>query len=121
MYTEVNPKNSVVTGKVIEVDAERALIELAIDVIAELKASDISSTQKIDDASAELNVGDEVEGKIVAIDRKNRTINFSVKAKDAQDQAEAVKRYTKGDDSFAPTTTLGDILKEKIDGGSSGE
>ncbi|HGH3076799.1 TPA: S1 RNA-binding domain-containing protein, partial [Legionella pneumophila] len=64
-----------------------------------------------DDATTIVKVGDEVEAKITNIDRKNRTISLSVKAKDAQDEADAIKKYSRTE---AASTTLGDLLKEKM-------
>ena len=76
-----------------------------------IRASDLSD-EKIDDASTVVKVGDELEAKIVNVDRKKRTIALSVKAKDAAEQAEAIKKYSKTQE--VSPTTLGDLLKEKM-------
>ena len=118
MYAELNPKNTIVTGKVIEVDAKAAQVELADQVVGVLLAKEMS-TEKVTDATTVFKVGDDVEAKIINIDRKTRVLNLSIKAKDVQDEADALKKY-RSDKQDAPTgTTLGDILKEKID--SKGE
>lgn len=112
-YCEENAKGSVVKGKVVELDNKSVTIALAEDVMGVLRASEISE-DKVDDASTHFNVGDEVEAKIINIDRKNRTVQLSIKAKDAQEHAEAIKKYTQGSKGDTASTTLGDLLKEKM-------
>lgn len=109
-YVDENGKNAVVKGKITEVDAKSATVELAEDVFGTIRASDLSD-DKVDDATTIVKIGDEIEAKIINVDRKNRTISLSVKAKDAQDQAEAIKKYSRTGEA---TTTLGDLLKEKM-------
>lgn len=110
-------KGAVVKGKVSAVDAKSVTVELAEDVFGTIRASDLSD-DKVDDATTLVKVGDEIEAKILNVDRKNRAISLSVKAKDAQEQADAIKKYTRGGDAPATTlggtTTLGDLLKEKL-------
>lgn len=113
-YVELNGKGSIVKGKVVEVDAKAAQVELADQVVAELRAGDISGEKKVDDARTELKVGDEVEVKIVALDKRNRSIGVSIKAKDAHDEKAALESY-KAENQSGSTTTLGDLLKEKMD------
>ncbi len=113
-YVELNGKNSIVKGKVTEVDVNGAEIELADQVIAQLRAGDISAEKKVEDARTELKVGDEIEVKIVALDKRNRTIGVSIKAKDQHDEKEALESY-KAENQSAGTATLGDLLKEKMD------
>jgi small subunit ribosomal protein S1 len=110
-YTEQFPKGTVVKGKVTAVDAKTVTLELASDVIGLIKASDLSD-DKVDDATTLVKEGDEIEAKITNFDKKNRTVSLSVKAKDAQDQADAIKKYSRSGDQ--PTATLGDLLKEKM-------
>ncbi|MCW5588629.1 MAG: 30S ribosomal protein S1 [Legionellales bacterium] len=112
-FAEANPKGRFVKGKVTEVDAKGATIELAENVVGTLKATEISR-EKVSDARSVLNVGDEVEAKITNIDRKTRSITLSIKAKDTQEEAAALKQYTRSSDS-APSATLGDLLKEQMD------
>lgn len=90
-YLSVNDKGSIVTGRVIEVDAKEAQVELATDVIALLKASEISA-DRVEDARNVLNEGDSVEARIVSVDRKSRQINLSVKAKDQDDTRQNLKK-----------------------------
>ena len=89
MYLTDKKKGAIVTGKVTAVDAKGATIELAESVEGYLRVSDIS-VERIEDASAVLKVGDDVEAKFMGVDRKNRTISLSIKAKDQADEREAM-------------------------------
>ena len=106
-----HPKGSVVTGRVKEVDAKGAVIDLGEEVDGYIRVSDLSR-DRVDDARNVLKEGDEVEAKFTAVDRRNRMINLSVKAKDQQDDREAVEDF--GRPSNAGTTALGDLLKEQM-------
>ena len=88
-YLTDNKKGAIVTGKVLEVDAKGAKIELAEGVEGYLRVSDISR-DRIEDASTELSVDDSVEAKFMGVDRKNRTISLSIKAKDQADERQAM-------------------------------
>jgi small subunit ribosomal protein S1 len=105
-------KGSIVTGKVTEVDAKGAIIDLGDDIDGYLRASEIS-IDRVEDARTHLNVGDEVEAKFIGVDRKNRTINLSIKAKDSDEEAEVIRDYSRG--SSDGGATLGDILKEQME------
>lgn len=111
-YIEQNGKGSIVQGKITEVTPKLVTVELAEEVYGVIKANDLSD-EKVDDAQQVVKEGDEIEAKVMNVDRKNRTLSLSVKAKDAQDQAEAIKKYTRSSKKDA-TATLGDLLKEKI-------
>jgi small subunit ribosomal protein S1 len=89
-YVAVNDRGSIVTGEVVEVDAKVVTIKLADEVEGLLKASDIAR-ERVEDARNEFKVGDSVEAKIVSVDRKNRGLSLSIKAKDYEDEQEAVK------------------------------
>jgi small subunit ribosomal protein S1 len=110
-YVDEFVKGTVVKGKVSGVDAKTVTVELADDVFGTIRANDLSD-EKVDDATTIVKEGDEIEAKIINVDRKNRTIALSVKAKDAQDQADAIKKYSRSGGEVA--TTLGDLLKEKL-------
>jgi small subunit ribosomal protein S1 len=88
-YLADTKKGAIVTGKVLEVDAKGAKIELAEGVEGYLRVSDISS-ERIEDATTELSVGDSVETKFMGVDRKNRAISLSIKAKDQAEEREAM-------------------------------
>ena len=109
-FTDEFTKGALVKGKVSSVDAKTVTVELAADIFGTIRASDLSN-EKVDDATTVVKEGDEIEAKIINIDKKNRTISLSVKAKDAQDQAETIKKYSR---SGEVTATLGDLLKEKL-------
>ncbi len=89
MYLTDKKKGAIVTGKVTEVDAKGATVELAETVEGYLRVSDIS-VDRVEDASTVLKVGDDVEAKFMGVDRKNRTISLSIKAKDQADEREAM-------------------------------
>ncbi len=114
-YVAEHPKGTVVTGRVTDVDAKGAVIDLGEGVEGTLKASELAR-DRVEDARSMLAVGDEVEAKFIGVDRKNRTINLSIKAKESEEEATALQDYGR---STAPTTaTLGDLLKEQMEGGS---
>ncbi len=106
-----HPKGSIVTGKVSEVDAKAAIIDLGDGVEGILKASEIAR-DRIEDARTVLKEGDEVEAKFIGVDKKSRTINLSVKAKDYQEESAAVQEYSSNESA---SMNLGDILKESIE------
>ncbi|MGO3276421.1 30S ribosomal protein S1 [Halomonas sp.] len=113
-YLSVNDKGSIVTGRVIEVDAKEAQVELATDVIAVLKASEISA-DRVEDARNVLNEGDSVEARIVSVDRKSRQINLSVKAKDQDDTRQNLKKLRDQEPEAAGgPTTIGDLIKQQM-------
>jgi small subunit ribosomal protein S1 len=115
-FTSLNDRGAVVTGKVKTVDARGAEIELAEDVLGQLRASDISS-DRVEDARTVLKEGDEVTALITNIDRKTRVIQLSIKAKDSADQQEAMQRLSQASEREAAsgTTSLGALLRAKLD------
>ncbi len=110
-FVAVHEKGSVVHGTITEVDAKGATISLGEGVEGYLRASEISR-DRVEDARAVLKQGDEIEAKFLGVDRKNRTISLSIKAKDMEEEAAAIKGYAR--DAQAGTATLGDILKEQM-------
>mgnify|MGYP001795385853 CR=1 FL=1 len=114
-YLAVNDRGSIVTGEVIEVDAKVVTIKLAEEVIGTLKAADISR-ERVEDARTEFKVGDSVEAKITTVDRKNRSATLSIKAKDYDDEQEAVQSLKDQDDASSPGT-IGDLIKAQMGGG----
>ena len=111
MYVGEHAKGCIVKGNVIEVDAKMAIIQLADSVEGHLRASELAR-EHVEDARTLLSVGDEVEAKFIGVDRKNRTIMLSVKAKDSEEEAEVIQEYATTKTSTA--TTLGDLIKEKM-------
>jgi small subunit ribosomal protein S1 len=104
-------KGSVIKGVVTAVDAKGAVVKLSEEVEGYLRASELSR-DRVEDARSILKEGDEVEAKITTIDRKTRKISLSVKAKDMEEENEAVQEYTRKTGSGA--STLADKLKEKL-------
>ncbi len=108
-----HPKGSIVKGVVAAVDAKGATINLGNGVEGILRASEIGR-ERVDDARSLVNIGDEVEAKFIGVDRKNRTITLSIKAKEFAEEAEVLQDYSRK--STTGTATLGDILKEQMTG-----
>ena len=112
-WLAANPKNSIVKGTVTEVDARGATVDLGDGIFGSLRASELARG-RVEDARTMIKVGEEVEAKFTNVDRKNRSIQLSIKAKEVHDEQEAVSSY-KSDVAAAPVgTTLGDLLKEKM-------
>jgi small subunit ribosomal protein S1 len=88
-YISLNKKGAIVNGKVTAVDAKGATVELADGVEGYLRASE-ASVDRVEDATLVLNVGDDVEAKFTGVDRKNRVVSLSVRAKDQADEKEAI-------------------------------
>ena len=113
-FVAENDKGTMVSGKVIAIEAKSATVEIAPGVEATLKASEISR-DKVEDARNALKEGDVVEAVITAVDRKNRTISLSVKSKDdAADKAALKEQRAKADSEITGPTTIGDLLKEQL-------
>ncbi len=112
-YTAVNDRGSIVKGKVIETDVKEVVIELAEDVTGIMKASEIS-LDRVEDARTALAVDDEVEVKIINVDRKNRTIGLSIKAKDVEEERQAVRDHQKQESDRSGPATLGDLIKAQM-------
>lgn len=112
-FISVNDKGSLVKGTVKSLDAKGAVIELAEDVEGYLRASEFAQ-DKVEDIRNHLKEGDEVETVILNIDRKNRNIGLSVKAKDAKERTEALRAVSGNSNTHAGTTSLGDLLKAKL-------
>ncbi len=103
-------KNSVIKGRVLSVDAKGAIIDLGSGVEGTLRASELSR-ERVDDVRSVLKEGDEVEARFMGVDRKNRTISLSIKAKDMAEEAEVLQDYSRKSGTGA---TLGDIFKEQM-------
>ena len=113
-YVQTNDKGTIITGTVKEVDAKAAIIAINDDVEATLKASEMSQ-DRVEDLTTQLKVGEEVEAKIINVDRKNRVINLSVKSKDIDDTKEAMKEVREKQVESAGPTTIGDLIKAQME------
>jgi small subunit ribosomal protein S1 len=118
-YVASNSKGSIVKGVVKEVDARGATVELENGIEGYIAARDISR-ERVDDASHVLKVGQEIEAKIIGNDRKGRTMQLSIKAKDYAEESEAVADYNRqAAEASSGTTRLGALLREQL--GNKGE
>ncbi|MFL1502516.1 30S ribosomal protein S1 [Pseudomonas sp. O64] len=116
-YVQENDKGAIVKGIVKEVDAKGAIITLADDIEATLKASEISR-DRVEDARNVLKEGQEVEAKIISVDRKSRVIQLSIKSKDEIEEKEAIQSLRDKPASSEPSagpTTLGDLLRAQME------
>ena len=113
-YISINDKGALVKGTVKSVEAKGAEVQLADEVVAYLPASEFDS-ERVEDLTTKLKEGDEVEAVIVTVDRKNRNIKLSVKARTAKESREALNTVNAAA-SHAGTTSLGDLLKAKLGG-----
>jgi len=110
-----NEKNSVIQGVVKSVDAKGAIVAISADVEGYLRASEFAR-DRIDDLRNHLKEGDTVQAMITNVDRKNRSINLSVKAKDIAEESDAMKQLrSEQAASAAGSTNLGALLRAKLD------
>ena len=114
-YVAEHGKGSVVKGIVTQVEAKGATVSLAAEVEGYLRASELSR-DRVEDTRSVLKEGDAVEAKITTIDRKNRKISLSVKAKDLAEETEAVQKYARK--ASSTTSSLAQKLREKLKGNS---
>jgi len=113
-FVATHEKNTIIEGSVKSIDAKGAVIELTEDVEGYLRASEVSR-DRVEDIRSFLNEGDKVETMIINIDRKNRTINLSIKAKEKSEESSALQKITKQSPASTGTTSLGALLKAKMD------
>ncbi|MGF6147119.1 30S ribosomal protein S1 [Kingella potus] len=114
-FISVNDKGSLVKGTVKSVEAKGAVIALAEEVEGYLPASEFAA-DRVEDLTTKLKEGDAVEAVVITVDRKNRSIKLSVKAKDAKENREALNSVNAAATANAGTTSLGDLLKAKLSG-----
>ncbi len=112
-FTASHDKGSLVKGVVKSVDAKGAVIDLGDDIEGYLRASEVSR-DRVEDLRTHLNEGDAVEAVVLNIDRKNRGINLSIKARDAVEETAAMQRVASESPANAGTTSLGALLKAKL-------
>ncbi|HBK56972.1 MAG TPA: 30S ribosomal protein S1 [Xanthomonadales bacterium] len=112
-FMAINPKGSIVNGIVKDVDQRGATIDLGDGVEGYLRANDIAK-ERIEDASQYLKPGDSVEAKFIGMDRKNRTLQLSIRAKDEAELREVMDEYQ---NAGGGTTKLGALLREQLSKG----
>jgi len=105
-----HPKGTIVKGRILSVDAKGAIIDLGQGVEGTLRASELTR-ERVEDARSMLKEGEDIEAKFIGVDRKNRTISLSIKAKDMAEEAEVLQDYSRKSSTGA---TLGDIFKEQM-------
>jgi len=113
LFLSEHPKGTIVKGIVKEVDAKMATLELEGGVMAQLRASEISR-DRVEDARMVIKPNEEIEARFTGVDRKSRTVSVSIKAKEAQEEAQAIQSYQAEGSRVATSTTLGDLLKEQM-------
>ncbi len=116
-YVATHDKGSVVTGTVKTVDAKGAVVTLDGEVEGYLRASEVAR-DRVEDARTHLKEGDQLNVMIINVDRKNRTINLSIKARDAAEENEAMAKLQSESAAASGSTSLGALLKARLDRGS---
>jgi len=117
-YLNDNPKGSLVKGTVEDVDAKGAIIRLNENVTGYLRVSELAR-ERVEDAREVLKIGDKLDAKFIGVDRKKRIISLSLRAKESDEEAAAIKNYSRQDTSVSSATTFGDIFKEQMDSDNS--
>ncbi|MEK7360808.1 MAG: 30S ribosomal protein S1 [Pseudomonadota bacterium] len=117
-YIATHEKNSVVQGTVKSVDAKGAVIALEGDVEGYLRVSEVAR-ERVEDLQHHLKEGDAVTAMIINIDRKNRSINLSIKAKDMAEEHDAMSKLQSDSAASSGSTSLGALLKAKLDNKNS--
>ena len=110
-----NPKGSIIKARVSEIDSKNVTVQITDDINGIIHTSELS-VEKVDDARSFVKINDELEAKIISIDKKTRIVSLSIKAKEEQDEKNALDSY-QSDTSAASSgsTTLGELLKEKME------
>ncbi len=112
-FIATHEKNAVVKGTIKSVDARGAVVTLEGEMDGYLRASEVSR-DRIDDLTKVYKEGDVIEAMIINIDRKTRSINLSIKAKDQAEQHEAMQKFSADSSASSGTTNLGALLKAKL-------
>ncbi|MEE8379569.1 MAG: S1 RNA-binding domain-containing protein, partial [Gammaproteobacteria bacterium] len=118
-YLAAHPKGTNVTGVIGEVDAKGATVDLGDGIEGYIRASEIAR-DRVEDARTILKQGEEIEARFIGVDRKNRNLNLSIKAKDTAEEAEAIQGYSRNQ-AETGSGTLGDLLKEQMEGGKDAD
>ena len=113
-YTDTNDRGSIVEGTVLSVEPKEALIGLAEGVEGTLKVSELS-VDRVEDARNVLKEGEPISVKIITVDRKNRYIGVSIKAKDQDDERANLREHRIKEADRRGPTTLGDLIKRQMD------
>ena len=114
-YVAANERGTIVKGVVNTLEPREAVLQLAEEVTGILKASEISF-DRVEDTRKELSEGQEIEVKIISVDRKNRTIGLSIKARQIDEERVAVKEHRRQEGARSGSGTLGDLIKAQMQG-----
>ena len=110
-----NPKGSIVNVRVSEIDSKNVTVQITDDINGIIHISELS-VEKVDDARSFVKIDEELEAKIISIDKKTRSISLSIKAKEEQDEKIALDSYQSDSSATSSgSTTLGELLKEKME------
>ena len=112
-FVATHDKNSVVKGTIKSLDAKGAVIDLGNDVEGYLRASE-AARDRVEDLRTLFKEGETIEAMIINVDRKTRSINLSIKAKDQAEQQEAMQKFSADSNASSGTTNLGALLKAKL-------
>jgi small subunit ribosomal protein S1 len=112
-FIATHDKNSVVKGTVKSVDARGAVVQLSDEVEGYLRASE-AARERVEDLRTLVKEGDILDAMIINVDRKSRSINLSIKAKDQAEQNEAMQKFQSDSSAASGTTNLGALLKAKL-------
>lgn len=113
-FMTTHPKGSLISGKVTVVTDSGVELDLGDGIVASIAANELS-VDKIDHVASFCKIGDELEGKIISFDRKAKSVILSIRAKESEEHAKIVKKYTKPRADESMKSTFGDLLKEHID------
>ncbi|KAB2321394.1 30S ribosomal protein S1 [Betaproteobacteria bacterium SCN1] len=119
-YASGHEKGSIVKGTIKSIEAKGATVTLDGDMEGYLRASEVSR-DRVEDMRSHFKEGDGIEAMIINVDRKNRVINLSIKAKDMNEQDAAMKKLAAEAAASSGSTNLGALLKAKLDNKNAGE
>jgi small subunit ribosomal protein S1 len=117
-FASGHEKGSIVKGRIKTVEAKGATVQLDSDMEGYLRASEVSR-DRVEDMRSHFKEGDEIEAMVINVDRKNRVINLSIKAKDMTEQDAAMKKIAAESAASSGSTNLGALLKAKLDNKSA--
>ena len=110
-----NPKGAIVKARVSEIGSKNVTVQITDDVNGTIHTSELS-VEKVDDARSFVKIDEELEAKIISIDKKTRSVSLSIKAKEEQDEKNALDSYqSDASATSSGSTTLGELLKEKME------
>ena len=112
-FLAANEKGGLIKGTVTSVDAKSVVVDLGEGVEGHMKASEISQ-DRVEDARTVFKEGDEVEARVIGMDRKSRVVSLSTKAKDMAEEREAIKEHQGKETATAAPTTIGDLIKAQM-------